>query len=173
MGEQATVTLAAKADLNEMIQLSSVTFPNRMNVHELRKYFELFPQLVFKAVTGDKIIGFACAGVDMYQTTGYLLFSNVSPDYQGRGLGKRLIEARLAALRHYPTLERVLVTVNPTNTASINALRSFGFVYSHTEKDYYGPGTDRDIMALQLAPYQSVNLHPAAIFQSEIPQETA
>jgi ribosomal protein S18 acetylase RimI-like enzyme len=171
MKVEATVTLATKEDLTEMIHLSSVTFPNRMNVHELRKYFELFPELIFKATAEDRLIGFACAGIDMYQTTGYLLFSNVARDFQGRGLGKRLIEARLAALRQYPNLQRILVTVNPTNIASISALQSFGFVFSHTEKDYYGPGADRDILSLQLAPFQSVNVNPGLF--TEVPQESA
>jgi RimJ/RimL family protein N-acetyltransferase len=104
-----------------------------------------------KATCDGRLIGFACAGVDMHQRTGWLLFSNVSREFQGQGLGKRLIEARLQALRQFPHLQEVLVTVSPANTPSIRALERFGFHLRRTEADYYGPGKHRDILALPVA----------------------
>ncbi len=142
------IAIASRDDFAEMIRLADLTFPDRMNLHELKKYIELFPQLIYKATCDDQLIGFSCAGIDMYQTTGWLLFSNVHKEYQGRGIGKRLIEARLNALRQFPTLRNVLVTVNETNTQSIRALASFGFKLARTELDYYGPGKHRNILEL-------------------------
>ncbi len=146
-----TITLAERSDFHAMIQLAELNMPDRMNLHELKKYFELFPELIFKANCDGTMIGFACAGIDMYQTTGWLLFSNVSEAYRGQGIGKRLIEARLAALRQFPSMRRVLVTVNETNTPSMRALASYGFRHSHTEADYYGPGKHRAILELVYA----------------------
>jgi ribosomal protein S18 acetylase RimI-like enzyme len=141
-----TITVAHREDFAEMIQLADLTLPDRMNFHELKKYFELFPELIYKATYQERLIGFSCAGIDMYQTTGWLLFSNVSKEFQGKGIGKRLIEARLKALRQFPTLRKVQVTVNETNTPSIRALESCGFKLVYTENDYYGPGKHRNIM---------------------------
>ncbi|WNC15695.1 GNAT family N-acetyltransferase [Brevibacillus brevis] len=135
-------------DFSEMIRLADLTLPDRMNLHELKKYIELFPELIFKATHEGRLIGFGCAGIDMYQTTGWLLFSNVHQDYQGKGIGKRLVEARLQALRQFSTLQQVLVTVSETNIKSIRALEAFGFVLAQKEEDYYGTGKQRNIMTL-------------------------
>lgn len=145
------ITLAEREDFAGMIQLSDLTMPDRMNLHELKKYFELFPDLIFKAVYDREIIGFCCAGIDMYQSTGWLLFNLVKKEFQGKGLGKRFIQTRLAALEKIPTVNRVLVTVNEFNTPSIRALESFGFKFLSREVNYYGPGKDRDLFELPMA----------------------
>ncbi|MGG1658255.1 GNAT family N-acetyltransferase [Brevibacillus sp. NRS-1366] len=137
-------------DFAEMITLADLTLPDRMNLHELKKYMELFPDLIFKATCDHQLIGFGCAGIDMYQTTGWLLFSNVRKEFQGKGIGKRLIEARLQALRQFPTLRTVRVTVSETNTPSIRALEAFGFRLARAEHDYYGPRKHRNVMELPI-----------------------
>lgn len=137
-------------DFAEMITLADLTLPDRMNLHELKKYMELFPDLIFKAMYNGQLIGFSCAGIDMYQSTGWLLFSNVRKEFQGRGIGKRLVEARLQALRQFPSLRTVRVTVSETNTPSIRALEAFGFRLAQAEQDYYGPGKHRNVMELPI-----------------------
>lgn len=149
---EVLISLATREDFHEMIRLADVTMPDRMNLHELKKYFELFPDLIFKATYQGRLIGFSCAGIDMYQMTGWLLFSNVVEEFRGKGIGKQLIETRLISLRQLPTLRQVLVTVNESNMPSIRALESFGFRYSHLEVDYYGPGKNRAILQLPVIP---------------------
>lgn len=147
-------------DFAEMITLADMTLPDRMNLHELKKYMELFPELIFKATVDGQLIGFSCAGIDMYQTTGWLLFSNVRKEFQGQGIGKRMIEARLQALRQFPTLRTVQVTVSETNTSSIRALAAYGFRLDHAEQDYYGPGKHRNLMVLPIVPVVSPSASP-------------
>ncbi|MED1725615.1 GNAT family N-acetyltransferase [Brevibacillus parabrevis] len=154
---EVRIECAKKEDFAEMITLADLTLPDRMNLHELKKYMELFPELIFKATSGGELIGFSCAGIDMYQTTGWLLFSNVRKDFQGQGIGKRLIEARLQALRRFPTLRTVLVTVSETNHSSVRALSAHGFRLARAEQDYYGPGKHRHVLELPVLPMA----HPA------------
>jgi ribosomal protein S18 acetylase RimI-like enzyme len=142
------VKLAERNDFDAMIRLADLTLPDRMNLHELKKYFELFPELIFKAMNGDQLIGFACAGVDMYRTTGWLLFNNVLGSYQGNGIGKRLIQVRLDALQQIPEVSQILVTVNENNTPSLKALFAFGFQIERVEHNYYGPGKHRSLLKL-------------------------
>lgn len=149
---EVRIERVVKDDFAEMITLADLTLPDRMNLHELKKYIELFPELIFKATYNGQLIGFSCAGIDMYQTTGWLLFSNVRKEFQGQGIGKRMIEARLQALRQFPTLRTVQVTVSETNASSIRALSAFGFRLSHAEQDYYGPGKHRNLMELPILP---------------------
>lgn len=146
---------AQREDFPEMIQLADLTLPDRMNLHELKKYIELFPELIFKATHGGQLIGFACAGIDMYQTTGWLLFSNVHEAYQGKGIGKRLIQARLYALLQFPTLRRVQVTVSEKNTRSIRALEAFGFSLVQKEANYYGTGKQRNVLEVPVQAIQA------------------
>ncbi|BCJ85551.1 GNAT family N-acetyltransferase [Effusibacillus dendaii] len=147
---EPVITLAEREDFAEMIQLADLTLPDRMNLHELKKYFELFPDLIFKATYERKIIAFCCAGIDMYQSTGWLLFNIVKKEFQGNGIGKRLIRTRLTALEKFPTVNRVLVTVSELNRPSIRALESFGFKFVEREPNYYGPGKHRDIFELPI-----------------------
>lgn len=161
---EVQIALAGKEDFPDMIQLADLTLPDRMNLHELKKYLELFPDLVFKATHAGQLIGFGCAGVDMHQHTGWLLFSNVRSDYQGKGIGKRLIEARLRALYQLPRLQRILVTVSGENQRSIRALEAFGFRYKHTEADYYGPAKHRDVMELPLLAAVAGAGYPMAVY---------
>lgn len=149
---EVQIERVVRDDFAEMITLADMTLPDRMNLHELKKYMELFPELIFKATYNGQLIGFSCAGIDMYQTTGWLLFSNVSKEFQGQGIGKRLIEARLQALRQFPTLRTVQVTVSETNASSIRALSAYGFRLAHAEQDYYGPGKHRNLMELPILP---------------------
>lgn len=144
------IELAKREDYSDMITLADLTLPDRMNKHELKKYFELFPDLIFKATYGGRLIGFSCAGIDMTQHSGWMLFSNVDPAFQGQGIGKRLIEARVSALRSFPSLEEIWVTVHDSNVASIKALQAFGFQWSHLETDYYGPGKHRSMYRLPI-----------------------
>jgi ribosomal protein S18 acetylase RimI-like enzyme len=149
-----TISLAQRNDFKAMMELADLTLPDRMNLHELKKYMELFPDLIFKASVGNKLVGFSCAGIDMRQTTGWLLFSNVDKPFQRKGIGKRMIAARLQALQQFPALQQVLVTVSESNIPSIRALQSYGFQFSHTEQDYYGPNKHRSIFRLPVVPNQ-------------------
>jgi ribosomal protein S18 acetylase RimI-like enzyme len=142
------IRLAERNDFDAMARLADLTLPDRMNQHELKKYFELFPELIFKAMNGSELIGFACAGVDMYRTTGWLLFNNVMGSYQGNGIGKRLIQARLDALQKISEVSQILVTVNENNTPSLKALFAFGFQIERVEQNYYGPGKHRSVLKL-------------------------
>lgn len=53
-----------REDFAAMIELADLTLPDRMNVHELKKYIELFPELLVKATHEGRLIGFCCAGLD-------------------------------------------------------------------------------------------------------------
>ncbi|GIM48084.1 hypothetical protein DNHGIG_36330 [Collibacillus ludicampi] len=160
---EVVISQASREDFPAMIQLADLTLPDRMNVHELKKYFELFPELIFKGTHNGELIGFCCAGINMYQTTGWLMFSSVAEGFRGRGIGKRFIETRLLALKQFPHLREVLVTVGETNFSSIRALESFGFRLRYIDKDYYGPGKSRKILEL---PASSLPLPNALLSKS-------
>lgn len=71
----------------------------------------------------------------------------VHPDYKGRGLGKRLFQARLDAVRERGDADRVRVVTSP-QTESFFA--PFGFMVTRREKDGNAPGIDLVEMWLEL-----------------------
>lgn len=71
----------------------------------------------------------------------------VHPDYKGRGLGKRLFQARLDAVRERGDADRVRVVTSP-QTESFFA--PYGFKVTRREKDGNAPGIDLVEMWLEL-----------------------
>lgn len=75
-------------DLQELflsVSWSSGNYPERLA--EAMRGFET----VFTAWDGDKLIGLISA-MDDHSMTAYIHFLLVNPDYQGKGIGKRLVE---------------------------------------------------------------------------------
>lgn len=66
----------------------------------------------FGAYDGDRLVGYANLAWDGWGHA-FLVDPTVHPDYQGQGLGKRIIEAALAAAREHPTVEWVHVDASP------------------------------------------------------------
>jgi amino-acid N-acetyltransferase len=91
----------------------------RRTIDELALLLENF----FVADDHGRIVG--CAALEIYSSKLAELRSLVvSPEYRGRGLGKRLVEAVLAAARSEEILEVMAIT------ASEDFFRSCGFDYT-------------------------------------------
>ncbi|WP_240778787.1 N-acetyltransferase [Shewanella sp. SNU WT4] len=77
----------------------------------------------------------------------WILSLAVATSYQGRGIGKQLINAGIA--KAPAGVERILLTVSPTNPAR-HMYAAQGFVEIAFEEDYFGPEQARLVMALTL-----------------------
>lgn len=94
-----------------------------------------------------KIVG--CGGyIPLPETrVAHTSWGMVHPDYKGRGLGKRLFQARLDAVRERGDADRVRVVTSP-QTASF--FLPYGFRETRREKDGNAPGIDLVEMWLEL-----------------------
>ena len=74
-----------------------------------------------------------------YKYTARLYSIGIAPEYQGQGLGKKLMEfyISLSKERGYKFLS---LEVNTDNLRAINLYKSFGFEVTQTLKDYYEEG---------------------------------
>lgn len=90
-----------------------------------------------------EIVGYAglCAARDQAD----ILTIGVRPDYQGTGLGRRLLDALLAETRRRGCRE-VFLEVRTENQAAIALYDRAGFEMTGRRRGYYGPGSDALIM---------------------------
>lgn len=71
------------------------------------------------------------------------------PDYQGRGLGRKLLSLLVQAAGEKNALD-VMLEVRFDNPTAIGLYESFGFTTIHRRKGYYKGGVDALIMRLPL-----------------------
>jgi GNAT superfamily N-acetyltransferase len=95
MTTTADVRLLDNADLEGALALSSASGWNQRH-DDWRLLLSLAPSGSFAAVHGGRIVGTAI-GID-YGTFGWIAMMLVAPDWRGRGLGARLLEASMGAL---------------------------------------------------------------------------
>lgn len=77
---------------------------------------------------GDRLAGYFFGRAEAESGEAYVDLVGVAPEYQGRGLGRRLMLAGLAELRRLPGLRQVNLTVAANNTTAMRLYDSLGFV---------------------------------------------
>lgn len=118
---------------------------------EERAAFETFledvPGTYLVLVDENRIIG--CGGYIPVPDTreAHTSWGMVHPDYKGHGLGKRLFQARIDAVKARQDANRIRVITSPM-TASFFV--PFGFRETRREKDGNAPGIDLVEMWLEL-----------------------
>jgi len=102
-----------------------------------RKIERVFPESInhfFLALEGNNIIATAEIGVtDKHDTTPVLYGLFVKKSYRKKGIARKLIEIRIEFLE-YTGYKHALCYIHPSNTVSINLLKSYGFQKMDEEK---------------------------------------
>ena len=94
------------ADLEELflsVEWSSGHYPDKLSA-AMRNY-----ETVFTAWDGDSLVGLICA-MDDGVMTAYVQYMLVRPEYQGRGIGRELMERTKTVYRDY--LRFALISYN-------------------------------------------------------------
>lgn len=93
----------------------------------------------------DRPLGFVLARAAAGEAE--ILTIAVSPDWQGHGLGRRLMDAVLSRA-HGDRVEAVFLEVDETNAPAIALYRRLGFYQVGGRPDYYREGAGRPTAAL-------------------------
>ena len=101
---------------------------------------------VFLAVSAGEIAG-ACQLMRVLDEPafGYIVGFYVRPAWQGRGLGRRLLEAVAQKCREM-RIDGLLLTVAPENIRAMSLYASAGFVEEAFVPRFYGEGEDRYVL---------------------------
>ena len=116
-------------------------------------YFLRMVPLVFGATClvaddGDELLGYSLGAPESGDPRrGWLLSLAVRPAAGGRGIGKKLALACVAALRERGVAD-MLLTVAPDNDVAVHLYESLGFRRERSEPGFFGPGTERLLMKL-------------------------
>ncbi|MFC1543059.1 ribosomal protein S18-alanine N-acetyltransferase, partial [Candidatus Neomarinimicrobiota bacterium] len=73
----------------------------------------------------------------------------VHPDFRGRGIGRKLVEA-LESLCRQRDLRRIILEVREDDEIARRLYQVMGFESVGTRKDYYGPGRDANLYMKQI-----------------------
>lgn len=140
---------AAETDVAGVMELESAGFPAKEQWSESAWASEIAAdnRVVLVAEEDDRL-----AGVITVQHVGGVADLNrvvVAPDQRGRGLGRRLCEAGLAAAEA-EQCDEMLLEVRHDNTPALDLYRSLGFTEIARRSGYYGAGVDAVILRREL-----------------------
>jgi ribosomal protein S18 acetylase RimI-like enzyme len=93
-------------------------------VEDIKKKLEYQPQLLLIAVLDGRLIGSVMIGYDGHR--GWLNYLAVSPEYQMRGYGRKLVQKAIDKLKEFGCL-KVNVQVRINNLSAAGFYRHLGF----------------------------------------------
>ncbi|MGB3366323.1 MAG: GNAT family N-acetyltransferase [Acidaminobacteraceae bacterium] len=92
--------------------------------------------LQFVAISDEKVVGQIGMFIEKNPRCAHIgaIGMMIRSDYQGKGIGSKLLEKILELADDYYMLRRVELTVFTSNEAAINLYRKYGFVIEGTKK---------------------------------------
>jgi ribosomal protein S18 acetylase RimI-like enzyme len=91
---------------------------------------------LFIAANADILQGYVFCKAEPETGQGYLDFIGVPPQFQGQGIGKRLMSAALGWMFSMPGIKKVAETVNTNNITALRLYNQFGFISHRTMRGY-------------------------------------
>ncbi|MEM3735659.1 MAG: GNAT family N-acetyltransferase [Candidatus Bathyarchaeia archaeon] len=137
-------------DLAEVSELAPLANPHAIKEEykkRIIKVLEENPDLSFVAVMDGRVIGYVQAGV--CGSTAVIEDLAVGREYQGRGVGEKLLRKELEVLRR-KDVRLVFAEVHYRCASAIPFYYKFGFRIAGFQQDYFGVGHDAIILKLEL-----------------------
>ncbi len=120
----------------EGIHLAMTKAPNLERITDFIKNQVIARGVGIVAVADDDVVGWCdlVPGTVVTQSHSASLGMGLLPAYRGQGLGKRLLDAAIAAARE-KGFHRITLQVNADNAPAIALYRRAGFVHEGTQRD--------------------------------------
>lgn len=148
----------APGDLDALHALDALCFapPFRFTRSAMRRFATAANALVVLAEQKAELAGFCIAHVETQQraTVAYVVTLDVAPAQRRRGLAARLM-AELERHAAAQACTAMTLHVWVENTSAIAFYERWGYVRSHVERGFYGPGVDAWLYSKALPSLQS------------------
>lgn len=138
-----------KDDKTTLLHLLELNTPQYFAVEEksdFEHYLDNEIDNYFVVVYQSTIVG--CGGINFFEdkTIGRISWDIVHPDYQGKSIGKQLLEFRIEKLKTEKNLQKIIVR---TSQVAYSFYRKFGFEVVEIVADYWAEGFDLYLMEYQ------------------------
>lgn len=145
-----TIRKYQRNDENALIQLLRLNTPLYFAPEEEKDflfYLENFVENHYLIEIEGEIL--ACGGFNFSEdlSFGKISWDIVHPDFQGKGLGGKLLAYRIAKLKEYESVKMISVR---TSQLAFHFYEKFGFELKEIAKDYWAEGFDMYRMELIL-----------------------
>lgn len=142
MNEAIIIRPYQTSDQSTLLDLIDLNIPNYFAFSEkedFENYLEHERELYFVISLDDKIVG--CGGINFQdkKTIGIISWDIIHPDYQGKSLGTKLLQHRIAVLKSMSTLKRIIVR---TSQLTYPFYEKHGFELKEKIVDYWAKGFD-------------------------------
>ncbi|RZA14126.1 MAG: ribosomal-protein-alanine N-acetyltransferase [Lysobacteraceae bacterium] len=149
-----------EADLDEVMQVEVRAYPFPWTRGIFRDCLHAnYPMWVQEDVRG--IVGYGVLSIAVEEA--HVLNLCTSPDHEGQGLGRRMLQALLRIARAYGT-QRVFLEVRPSNPRAIALYQATGFNEIGRRPRYYPAANngreDAIVMAMELLPDDVTRMPP-------------
>ena len=137
-------------DKQELLALLKLNIPKYFAAAEesdFREYLEQHVEDYYVYETDGQIL--ASGGINYFPDAGQARISwdIVHPDFQGRGIGKKLTQHRIDRIKSNPTINLIMVR---TTQLVYPFYEKMGFVLEKIEKDFWAEGFDLYQMIMPL-----------------------
>ncbi|MFB6311463.1 MAG: ribosomal protein S18-alanine N-acetyltransferase [Salinirussus sp.] len=139
-----TIRQAERADLLAIYRIEQAVFPQPWPFDAFERYLG---SAGFMVAVGEGILGYVVADTvpNHGRPLGHIKDVAVHPDFQRRGLGRRLVRRALGVL-DAEGASSVKLEVRASNEAAISLYRDLGFVHRRTIPRYYSDGEDAFVL---------------------------
>ena len=142
-GDAFEIVPAGLRDLNAVRELERLSFPlDAWPLIEMIGVLSLPSIERWKAVEGNKMIGFVAADIRRRQQLAWVATIAVHPDYRGRGIGARLMET----VESRVGMPRMRLSVRANNRSAIGLYQKRGYEQVDVWPRYYHGGEDAIVM---------------------------
>jgi GNAT superfamily N-acetyltransferase len=136
-----------KPPLIDLLRLNIPRYFAQSEESDFAAYLDHEREDYFVVEEGGKLVG--SGGINYFPATGVarLSWDIVHPDFQGQGIGKKLIHYRIGQIRNHPAIRVVMVR---TTQLVYPFYQKAGFMLDKVEQDYWAQGFDLYQMTLRL-----------------------
>ncbi|WP_017259398.1 GNAT family N-acetyltransferase [Pedobacter arcticus] len=131
--------LEDKEILLDILKLNVPNYFAPSEIDDLESYLDNEIEHYFVAELNSKIVGAGGINFENNYTIGKISWDFIAPDFQGKGIGQKLLAHRINFLKSIPSVENVLVR---TSQHAYKFYEKNGFVLKEFQKDYWAPGFD-------------------------------